>query len=79
MISSDGTSECVTYTRSKVQSLYHTFDTECEKAELKTIFLEANDAYALGCYGLYHLDYAKMISARWSQLLNRQDEFAYLK
>jgi hypothetical protein len=40
----------------------------------KTIFLEANDAYALGNYGLHHLDYAKLISARWSQLLNRKDE-----
>jgi hypothetical protein len=39
-----------------------------------TILLEANDAYALGCYGLHHIDYAKMISARWSQLLNRKDE-----
>lgn len=40
----------------------------------QTIFLEANDAYALGNYGLNHIDYAKMISARWSQLLGRKDE-----
>lgn len=40
----------------------------------ETVFLEANDCYALGNYGLYYLDYAKMISARWSQLLNRKDE-----
>jgi hypothetical protein len=43
----------------------------------ETIFLEANDCYALGNYGLHHLDYAKMISARWSQLLNRSDEFHF--
>ena len=43
----------------------------------QTIFLEANDAYALGNYGLHHLDYAKLISARWSQLLNRKDEFKF--
>jgi hypothetical protein len=48
--------------------------TEKETNTEKTIFLEANDAYALGNYGLFHLDYAKLISARWSQLLNRRDE-----
>lgn len=42
-----------------------------------TIFLEANDAYALGNYGLNHIDYAKMISARWSQILDRPDEFHF--
>jgi hypothetical protein len=48
-------------------------DDKVDKKE-KTIFLESNDAYALGNYGLYHLYYAKLISARWSQLLNRPDE-----
>ena len=43
----------------------------------RTIFLEANDAYALGNYGLFPLDYAKLISARWSQLLNRPDEYGF--
>lgn len=43
----------------------------------ETIFLEMNDGYALGNYGLQYLDYAKLISARWSQLLNRQDEFDF--
>lgn len=43
----------------------------------QTIFLEMNDGYALGNYGLYHLNYAKLISARWSQLLDRQDEFDF--
>lgn len=42
-----------------------------------TIFLEMNDAYALGCYGLHHLDYAKLISARWSQILDRKDEYNF--
>lgn len=45
--------------------------------EQHTIFLEANDAYALGNYGLYCIDYAKMISARWSQILDRPDEFHF--
>lgn len=43
----------------------------------RTIFLELNDAYALGNYGLRALDYAKMISARWSQLLNRVDRYHF--
>ena len=43
----------------------------------KTIFLEANDAYALGNYGLHHIAYAKMISARWSQIMDRPDEFNF--
>lgn len=50
---------------------------EDNKEILKTIFLEANDAYALGNYGLHHLNYAKLISARWSQLLHRTDEFKF--
>lgn len=48
-----------------------------EKGYQQTVFLEANDAYALGNYGLRCIDYAKMISARWSQLLNRKDEFYF--
>jgi hypothetical protein len=43
----------------------------------ETIFLEANDAYALGNYGLDPLLYAKLISARWSQILDRPDEFNF--
>lgn len=50
---------------------------EDEDGKQHTIFLEANDAYALGNYGLYCIDYAKMISARWSQILDRPDEFHF--
>lgn len=50
------------------------YETDCESEIQQTIFLEANDAYALGNYGLHHIMYAKMISARWSQLLEREDE-----
>jgi hypothetical protein len=48
-----------------------------EENKNKTILLEVNDAYALGCYGLYHLDYAKLISARWSQILDRKDIYHF--
>lgn len=43
----------------------------------QTVFLEMNDGYALGNYGLYYLNYAKLISARWAQLLKREDEFDF--
>lgn len=36
-----------------------------------------NFAYAV--YGLQYLNYAKLISARWSQLLSREDEFDFRK
>ena len=42
-----------------------------------TVFLEANDSYALVNYGLHHIMYARMISARWAQLLGRKDEFKF--
>lgn len=45
----------------------------------QTIFLEMNDGYALGNYGLVPIKYAKLISARWSQLLDREDEFDFRK
>lgn len=43
----------------------------------QTVFLEMNDGYALGNYGLSPLEYAKLISARWAQLLEREDEFDF--
>lgn len=50
-----------------------------KNGKLETIFLEMNDGYALGNYGLYYISYAKLISARWSQLLGREDEFDFRK
>ena len=43
----------------------------------RTLLVEFNDAYSLGCYGLNDIQYAKFISARWSQLLNREDEYKF--
>ncbi len=48
-------------------------------SENKTILIECNDAYALGSYGLVDFRYAKLISARWSQILEREDEFDFRK
>lgn len=49
-----------------------------KNGDIKTVFLEQNDAYALGCYGLTPLKYARLISARWAQLNNVQDKFKSL-
>ena len=40
----------------------------------RTILIEVNDGYALGCYGLFYLDYAKLLSARWAELTSTNDE-----
>ena len=49
----------------------------CVTKDHRTLLVEMNDAYALGCYGLPPLLYAKLLSARWSQLLNRADEYHF--
>ena len=51
---------------------------EYKDGNRKTIFIEANDAYALGNYGLHHVMYARLISARWSQILDRPDEYNFI-
>ena len=48
-------------------------------SENKTILIECNDAYALGSYGLVDFRYAKFTSARWAQILEREDEFDFRK
>jgi hypothetical protein len=35
----------------------------------RTLLVEVNDGYALGCYGLNEVRYAKMIEARWRELV----------
>lgn len=49
----------------------------CYTQEGKTLLVEFNDSYSLGCYGLSEIYYAKMISARWSQLLGRSDPYHF--
>ena len=51
----------------------------CLTRDGKTLLVEFNDSYALGSYGLTQIYYAKMISARWSQLLGRNDDFCFEK
>jgi len=40
----------------------------------RTLLIEVNDGYALGSYGLYYPDYAKLLSARWAELTGTKDE-----
>lgn len=49
----------------------------CVTEKKETLLVEFNDAYALGAYGLSSISYAKLISARWSQLLHREDPFHF--
>lgn len=43
----------------------------------RTLLIEVNDGYALGSYGLFYLDYAKLLSARWAELTKTKDECAF--
>lgn len=49
----------------------------CVTKDGQTLLVEINDAYALGCYGLASIFYAKLISARWSELLGVKDEYKF--
>lgn len=40
----------------------------------ETVIVEINDGYSLGSYGLDPLLYAKLLSARWAQLTDTEDE-----
>lgn len=40
----------------------------------KTVLIEVNDGYSLGAYGLFYIDYAKLLSARWAELTGTEDE-----
>lgn len=39
----------------------------------ETVLIEVNDGYALGSYGLFYIDYAKLLSARWAELTGTED------
>ena len=49
----------------------------CVTKDGRTLLVEFNDAYALGSYGLPSIYYAKLISARWSQLMGVKDEYHF--
>ena len=37
------------------------------------LIVEVNEGYAIGTYGLYSVDYAKLISARWAEITKQKD------
>jgi hypothetical protein len=45
--------------------------------EGKTVLIEVNEGYALGSYGLFYVDYAKLLSARWAELTGTEDELNF--
>ena len=49
----------------------------CVTEEGKTLLVEVNDAFALGDYGLFYIDYAKMVYTRWSELVSCKDWFNF--
>ncbi len=49
----------------------------CFTKDGRTLLVEFNDAYSLGSYGFPSIAYAKLISARWAQLLCRKDEYNF--
>lgn len=60
------------------EKLKGSYKNELDKIDIeKTVLVECNDAYALGTYGLMSIPYARFISARWSQLLSREDELRF--
>lgn len=42
-----------------------------------TLLIEVNNTTSLGSYGLMYVDYAKLISARWAELTQTEDECAF--
>ena len=40
----------------------------------RTVLIEINDGFALGCYGADCIQYAKLLSARWCELVGIHDE-----
>jgi hypothetical protein len=39
----------------------------------RLLVVEANEGYSIGSYGLFYVDYAKLIATRWCQLTGQRD------
>ena len=42
----------------------------------RTLLIEMNDGFAIGCYGLDDTLYAKFLAARWAELTGTKDPWA---
>jgi hypothetical protein len=43
----------------------------------ETVLIEVNDGFSIGSYGLFHIDYAKLLAARWAELTGTEDELNF--
>ncbi len=43
----------------------------------KTLMVEVNEGYSIGCYGLFSTEYAQFLSARWAEITNTKDYGRY--
>jgi hypothetical protein len=50
------------------------YKTEREQIIFKTVFIEKNSFSATGCYGLFSIDYAKMINTYFAMAYNIKDD-----
>ena len=39
----------------------------------RLLLIEVNDGYSIGNYGLFYVDYAKLLAARWAELTDQTD------
>jgi hypothetical protein len=42
-------------------------------ADGRLLVVEANEGYSIGSYGLFYVDYAKLLSTRWCELTKQRD------
>ena len=50
----------------------------CLTDDGRTLLIEVNDGYSLGCYGMFALKYAKFLITRWAELTDTLDEYWYI-
>jgi ATP-grasp domain, R2K clade family 2 len=43
----------------------------------KTLMVEVNEGYSIGCYGLFSTEYAQFLSARWAEITHTEDYGRY--
>lgn len=43
-----------------------------------TVLIEVNDGFSIGSYGLFHIDYAKLLATRWAELTGVEDEYDFM-
>lgn len=65
--------------KTNINSRYKDFDNKIRTEEYvyKTVLIEGNLPYALGCYGYYSLSYIKLISAYIAQVSGVKDELKF--